>query len=175
MDQRLEPLPSNGFVADPSQNLSLIQDKWISDKSEVDQRLEPLQNKDCLSLIQNDSGTDPSTIVLVQLLGDETLQAIARELVQTIRRNVTIYWTVKESVWEKLRTTVERLLQKYHILQPRRLVIAIAFMTVHYLTYKHSEIEIVGYIACCKFGIGNIVNNTSPLPSVSTIDRQYLL
>ena len=31
----------------------------ISDKSEVDQRLEPLPNKDCLSLIQNVSGTDP--------------------------------------------------------------------------------------------------------------------
>ena len=59
MDQRLESPPDNGFVADPSQNLSLIQDKWISDKSEVDQRLEPLPNKDCLSLIQNVSGTDP--------------------------------------------------------------------------------------------------------------------
>ena len=31
----------------------------ISDKSEVDQRLEPLQNKDCLSLIQTDQRTDP--------------------------------------------------------------------------------------------------------------------
>lgn len=59
MDQRLEPPSSNGLVADPCQNLSLIQDKWISDKSVVDQRLEPLQNQDCLSLIQNDSGTEP--------------------------------------------------------------------------------------------------------------------
>lgn len=49
----------------------------------------------------------------VQLLGDETLQAIARELVQTVRRNVTIDWTVKESVRAKLRTTVKRLLRKY--------------------------------------------------------------
>jgi len=49
----------------------------------------------------------------VQLLGDETLQAIARELVQTVRRNVTIDWTVKESIRAKLRTTVKRLLRKY--------------------------------------------------------------
>lgn len=49
----------------------------------------------------------------VKLIGDETLQAIARELVQIIRRNVTIDWTVKESIRAKLRTTVKRLLRKY--------------------------------------------------------------
>jgi len=50
----------------------------------------------------------------VQVLGDETLKAIARELVQAIRRNVTIDWTVKESVRAKLRTIVKRLLRKYN-------------------------------------------------------------
>ncbi len=49
----------------------------------------------------------------VQVLGDETLKAIARELVQAVRRNVTIDWTVKESVRAKLRTLVKRLLRKY--------------------------------------------------------------
>nr|WP_322744259.1 MULTISPECIES: type I restriction enzyme endonuclease domain-containing protein [unclassified Coleofasciculus] len=49
----------------------------------------------------------------VQVLGDETLKAIARELVQAVRRNVTIDWTVKESVRAKLRTIVKRLLRKY--------------------------------------------------------------
>lgn len=49
----------------------------------------------------------------VKLIGDETLQAIARELVQVIRRNATIDWTVKESIRAKLRTTVKRLLRKY--------------------------------------------------------------
>lgn len=49
----------------------------------------------------------------VKLLGDETLQAIARELVQTIRRNVTLDWTVRENVRAKLRTSVKRLLRKY--------------------------------------------------------------
>lgn len=46
-------------------------------------------------------------------LGDDTLKAIASELVRSIRRNVTIDWTVKESVRAKLRVTVRRLLKKY--------------------------------------------------------------
>jgi type I restriction enzyme R subunit len=33
--------------------------------------------------------------------------------VQAVRRNVTIDWTVKESVRAKLRTLVKRLLRKY--------------------------------------------------------------
>ena len=34
----------------------------------------------------------------VKVLGDDTLKTIARELVDTVRRNVTIDWTAKESV-----------------------------------------------------------------------------
>ncbi len=39
----------------------------------------------------------------VQVLGDDTLRLIARELVDSVRRNVSIDWTVKESVRAKLR------------------------------------------------------------------------
>ncbi|MGL5077513.1 MAG: type I restriction enzyme endonuclease domain-containing protein, partial [Waterburya sp.] len=46
-------------------------------------------------------------------LGDATLKAIARDLVQVIRNNVTIDWTMKEGVRAKLRVTVKRLLKKY--------------------------------------------------------------
>ena len=49
----------------------------------------------------------------VQVLGDDTLRDIARELVQTIRRNVTIDWTVKESVRAKMRVMVKRILRKH--------------------------------------------------------------
>jgi type I restriction enzyme R subunit len=49
----------------------------------------------------------------VQVLGDETLRMIARELVETVQRNVTIDWTVKESVRAKLRVIVKRILRKY--------------------------------------------------------------
>jgi type I restriction enzyme R subunit len=34
----------------------------------------------------------------VKLLGDETLRMIARELVKTVRANVTIDWTLRENV-----------------------------------------------------------------------------
>jgi len=49
----------------------------------------------------------------VRVLGDETLKTIARELVNTVRKNVTIDWTVKESVKAKLRSLVKRILRKY--------------------------------------------------------------
>ena len=49
----------------------------------------------------------------VQVLGDETLKTIAHDLVDTVRRNVTIDWTVKESVRAKLRIMVKRILRKY--------------------------------------------------------------
>ncbi len=46
-------------------------------------------------------------------LGDDTLKAIARDLVKAIRANLTIDWTVKENVRAKLRVTIKRLLKKY--------------------------------------------------------------
>jgi len=49
----------------------------------------------------------------VKILGDEILCAIAKELVKTVRGNVTIDWTVKESVRAKLRVMVKRVLRKY--------------------------------------------------------------
>ena len=49
----------------------------------------------------------------VKVLGDETLKGIARELVETVRNNVTIDWTVKESVRAKLRVMVKRILRKH--------------------------------------------------------------
>jgi len=49
----------------------------------------------------------------VKILGDETLRTIAREIVDTIRKNVTIDWTLRESVQAKLRVMVKRVLRKY--------------------------------------------------------------
>jgi type I restriction enzyme R subunit len=46
-------------------------------------------------------------------MGDSALQTIARELVETVRNNVSIDWTVKESVRAKLRVMVKRILKKY--------------------------------------------------------------
>ncbi len=49
----------------------------------------------------------------VKVLGDETLRAIARELVETVRKNVTIDWTLRENVRAQLRVLVKRILRKY--------------------------------------------------------------
>ena len=49
----------------------------------------------------------------VQVLGDETLCRIARELVATVRANVTIDWTLRENVRANLRRLVKRILRKY--------------------------------------------------------------
>ena len=54
---------------------------------------------------KNDSG--------VQVLGDETLRDIARELVETVRGNVTIDWTLRENVRANLRRLVKRILRKH--------------------------------------------------------------
>ena len=49
----------------------------------------------------------------VQVLGDDTLKTIARELVDTVRRNVTIDWTIRDNVRAHLRVLVKRILRKY--------------------------------------------------------------
>ncbi len=49
----------------------------------------------------------------VSVLGDETLRDIARELVETVRANVTIDWTVRDSVRAKLRVLVRRTLNRH--------------------------------------------------------------
>lgn len=57
------------------------------------------------ALTQNESASE---------LGSETLKHIARDLVESVRNNVTIDWNVKESVRAKMRITVKRLLKKYN-------------------------------------------------------------
>ena len=49
----------------------------------------------------------------VQVLGDATLRDIARELVETVRGNVTIDWTRRENVRANLRRLVKRVLRKH--------------------------------------------------------------
>jgi type I restriction enzyme R subunit len=49
----------------------------------------------------------------VKVLGDETLRTIARELVATVRNNVTINWTLRENVRAQLLVLVKRILRRY--------------------------------------------------------------
>ncbi|MBF8275617.1 MAG: box helicase [Candidatus Brocadiaceae bacterium] len=47
------------------------------------------------------------------VLGDQTLKLIAHELVESVRKNTTIDWQLKDSVQAKLRVLVKRILRKY--------------------------------------------------------------
>ena len=49
----------------------------------------------------------------VKVLGDETLRQTALELVDAVRKNASIDWTVKESVRAKMRTIVKRVLRQH--------------------------------------------------------------
>jgi type I restriction enzyme, R subunit len=48
-----------------------------------------------------------------KVLGDETLRELARILVQKVKANTAIDWTIKESVQAKLRVIVKRILRQY--------------------------------------------------------------
>lgn len=49
----------------------------------------------------------------VAVLGDEILRHIARELVDTVRSNTSIDWTVRENVQAKMRIAVKKILRKH--------------------------------------------------------------
>ena len=49
----------------------------------------------------------------VKVLGDEVLRGIARELVDTVKRNATIDWTIRADVRARLRVLVKRTLRRH--------------------------------------------------------------
>ncbi|WP_291399559.1 type I restriction endonuclease subunit R [Daejeonella sp.] len=49
----------------------------------------------------------------VAVLGDEILRHIARDLVDTVRKNTSIDWTVRENVQAKMRLAVKKILRKH--------------------------------------------------------------
>ncbi len=48
-----------------------------------------------------------------ELMGDKILMQIAKELTVSIRKNLSVDWSVRESVRSKMRMTIKRLLRKY--------------------------------------------------------------
>ncbi|MDE2638398.1 MAG: type I restriction endonuclease subunit R [Chloroflexota bacterium] len=77
---------------------------------EADNRGEELGLTDEELAFYDALGTNDSA---VKVLGDDTLRDIARELVNTVRSNVTIDWTLRENVRANLRRLVKRILRKY--------------------------------------------------------------
>jgi type I restriction enzyme R subunit len=49
----------------------------------------------------------------VSVLGDDILRHIARELVDTVKKNTSIDWTVRENVQAKMRIAVKKILRKH--------------------------------------------------------------
>lgn len=49
----------------------------------------------------------------VKVLGDEKLKFIAQELVQAVKNNISIDWSLRESVRANLRVIIKRILRKY--------------------------------------------------------------
>ncbi len=49
----------------------------------------------------------------VKVLGDETLRAIAQELVRAVRGNLKIDWMVRENVRAEMRVMIKRILRRY--------------------------------------------------------------
>jgi type I restriction enzyme, R subunit len=80
------------------------------DMREAEQRGEKLGLTEEEAAFYDALGTNDSA---VQALGDENLRFIAQELTKTIRENVTIDWTERETVRAKLRVMVKRILRKY--------------------------------------------------------------
>jgi len=49
----------------------------------------------------------------VKILGDAVLREISHDLVETVRNNLTIDWTLKENVRAKMRVMIRRILKKH--------------------------------------------------------------
>jgi len=84
--------------------------KLAKEMKEADRRGEDLGLTDDEVAFYDALETNDSAVAV---LGDDTLKQIAHELVDTVKRNVTIDWTVREAVRAKLRVLVKRILRKY--------------------------------------------------------------
>lgn len=49
----------------------------------------------------------------IEVLGDEILKSIARELTELVKKNTSIDWTIRSNVQAKLKVMIKRLLRKY--------------------------------------------------------------
>lgn len=81
----------------------------ISGEAERGKRFDPPLSSDEVAFYDAVSQNESA----VMLQGEDTLAQIARELVQTMRRDVRTDWTVRDDVRAKLRSSIKRLLVRY--------------------------------------------------------------
>jgi type I restriction enzyme R subunit len=85
--------------------ITLAQDIKESDRKGKDLGLDFREYAFYSALEVNDSA--------VAVLGDAVLRDIARELVDTVKKNTSIDWTVRENVQAKMRIAVKKILRKH--------------------------------------------------------------
>ena len=84
--------------------------KIAKEIKKADKRTEELNLSEDELAFYDALGTNDSA---VQVLGDEQLRAIAREIAGKVKSNATIDWTLKETVRARLIVLVRRVLNKY--------------------------------------------------------------
>ena len=97
----------------------------------------------------------------VELLGDQELLFIARELVETVKRNATIDWTVKDSVRANLRRMVRRTLRRHGYppdLQEQATITVLEQAALLGLEWAQREDELRDPFAVVESGIVPYVN-----------------
>ncbi|MGF1583584.1 MAG: type I restriction endonuclease subunit R [Gemmataceae bacterium] len=99
------------------QNRSIEAAQVIAELIEIAKKMREAHNRgDDLSLSDDELafydalGVNDSA---VQVLGDQTLCTIARELVKAVRNSVTIDWSERESARAQIRVLVKRILKRY--------------------------------------------------------------
>ena len=94
---------------DSAQVIALLIEQAKQIRDEPDRRKELGLSEDEIAfydaLANNESARD--------LLGDEVLKKIAREITEIVKKNTTIDWKLREAVRAKLRVMVKKLLKKY--------------------------------------------------------------
>ena len=114
-DVRLQTCWKTRFA--PNQNRTVEAAQVIEELIEIAKEMREAQDRgEALGLSDDELAFYDALEVndsAVEVLGDETLRTIAVELVETVRRNVSIDWTLKESVRAKLRRAVKRVLRRH--------------------------------------------------------------
>ncbi|NNM85313.1 MAG: type I restriction endonuclease subunit R [Phycisphaerales bacterium] len=99
------------------QNRSIEAAQVISELIELARQMRAAQNRgQQLGLTEDEVAFYDALEVndsAVKVLGEPTLKSIARELVESVRKNATIDWTVRESARAGIRVIIKRILKKY--------------------------------------------------------------
>ena len=96
-------LISSAMIID--EMIQLAKDMKAADKKGADLGLDFREYAFYSALEVNDSA--------VKVLGDDILRHIARDLVDTIQKNTSIDWTVRENIQAKMRTAIKKILRKH--------------------------------------------------------------